>query len=132
MKLSGTLDLRDMAAAKHEMTGVRGRFAHVPLEARGHEAVVRAPDEERRQRELAQAAPEVRRLLQVDLAGGGIEGGAAARGQIRAQELVDAGRRVTRAPAGDEALDELLDDRARRGLEEPELRPQKPEPRGPA
>ena len=54
----------------------------------------------------------------------GVERGAAAWLQVRAQELVDADRRPAVAAARHEAARELLDHRPRRDLEQPELGPQ--------
>ena len=61
------------------------------------------------------------RLLEIDVARRGVERGATARGQVRAQELVDPGRGPLRVRAGDQVPNDRLDEGARSGLDRPEL-----------
>src|SRR4051794_24283900 len=121
VQVARPLDLRDVAGAQGHVLRLRHCLAYVALERRRHDRVLAPPDEERGRLELAQALPEALRLLEVDLASCCVERGPPARREIRAQELVDAGRGVARIAAGDDLLDDLLDDRPRRGLDQPKL-----------
>src|SRR5436190_7707914 len=94
MRLLRAIHLRHVAAVDLHVAGERHGLHHVALEADWHELVARAPDEQRAWLERLDASPEAVRpgsLLEVDVACRCIEGDAAARRQIGAQELVDAG-----------------------------------------
>src|SRR6185436_11620186 len=95
VRLARALELRHVAAVQLEVLGLRERLADVAGEGDRDERVLATPDEERWRVQRRQAGPEaVRavRLLEVDVARGGVEGGAAPRGEIGPQELVDARR----------------------------------------
>src|ERR1035441_871867 len=71
------------------------------------------------------------RLLQVDVASGGIEGGPTGRRQVCAQELIDAGCGPAFIRVGDKAAYDRIDERPRSDLNQPELRPRELEQRRP-
>ena len=106
------------------MLGAGKHLADVAGEADRHQCVAPAPHEQARGLEIAQPGPEpvgtVGRL-HVDVARGGVEGGAPARGQIRAQELVDPGRRPLVLRSRHDPAHDALDHRPRRGLDQTEF-----------
>src|SRR5437868_6770540 len=73
VQLARPLDLGDVAAAQHHVLGTGCGVADVAGEGRRHHAVLCSPDEQRRPVELVKAVPEAVRVLQVDLARGGVE-----------------------------------------------------------
>ena len=113
MGLARALELGDVAAVELEVLGRRKRIAARAGEADRHEAVLATPDEQRfGGLSDAQPRPEpigAVRLLEVDVARGGVERGTAARSQIGAQELVDRRRPSSRVGARDEPADDRLD-----------------------
>ena len=115
-----------LAAGRHSSTCF--------MKAIGTSVSLAAPDEQRARGELGHPGPEAVlavRLVEVDAARRGVERGAAARVEVRAQELVDA--RVGPAALGaHEAADDALDDRPRRDLEQAQLGPQRLDDRRPA
>src|SRR5580704_9186417 len=125
VRLSRQLDLGYVAAVELELTSVRQRFGDVARKGARDEPVALAPDEQRIGTQIAQPCPEAVRavgLLEVDVARGGVEGGAAGRREVRAQELVDAGCRPSVLSAGHDAVHDRLDDWSRGELHEPQLR----------
>ena len=74
MELTWALDLGDVTGGKRHVLGLWDRVADVPLEGVRDERILAAPDEQRRRLEFAQALPEALGLLEVDVAGGRIEG----------------------------------------------------------
>ena len=72
------------------------------------------------------------RLVQVDVARRGVEGGPPARRQVRAQELVHAGRGPAAVRRRHEPPHHRLHDRPRRQLDQAQLRPQRAHHRRPA
>ena len=114
MSLRGPLDLRHVAAVELDVTGRRQRVGDVAREGDRDEPVAPAPHEQRTGLQTTEAGPEAFRavrFLQVDVACSGIEGGAAGRRQVGAQELVDAGCGPAVVGARHEAVDDRLDDR---------------------
>src|SRR5829696_9367435 len=111
MEARGTLDLGDVAAGELYVPCARNVGPHVAREADGHELIPTSPDEQRLGAERAQARPEAVgavRLLEVDLARGGVERDAPAGGEVRAQELVERGLQPRGVVGREDALEERL------------------------
>src|ERR1041385_1992030 len=123
------LDLWHVPAVQLHMLSRGKHFLHVAGEADRHDAVTLAPHEQRLVLESREPRPEAVlavRLFEVDVAGGRIEGRAAARPQGRAQELVDARGGPAVVSVRDQALDDAFHDGARRYLQQAELRSDEP------
>jgi hypothetical protein len=87
VRLARSLDLRHVPAVELDVAGRRERLLDVPPEADRDERVLAAPHEQRLVRHAAQALPETGvavRLVEVDVAGDGVEGMAPPRGRVRA------------------------------------------------
>ena len=120
--LARPLELRHVAAVELEVLGGGERRADVAREADRHERGPCGPTRtapRRRARAGGVQKPFAVRLLQVDVARRGVERGAAARRQVGAQELVDAGGRPAVLRARDDAADDRLDDRRGAGWMSP-------------
>ena len=106
MRRPRPLELGHVPAVELEVARGRQRAAHVVREAQRHDAVLPAPHEQRGRLQPRQAGPEpllAVRLLEVDVPRRRVERRAAARGQVRPQELVDAGGGPAVAGARDRA-----------------------------
>jgi len=123
-----------MAAVQLDVAGLGQCALHVAAKADGHERVVEAPDEQRVGRELGQARPEAVvsvRLVEVDVARRGVEGGPSAPREVSPHELVHPGSGPSVRSGGHEASKRTLDQRARSHLQQPELGAQQAHERSP-
>src|SRR5207253_2395771 len=85
VRLLGPLQLRHVAALELQVPGIRHRVAHVSLEADRNQRVLSTPDEQALWLERAESGPEAvppMRGIEVDVAGGGVEGSPPARSQV--------------------------------------------------
>ena len=115
MRRLRALELGDVAAVELEVDGTREGALDVTHERDRDEDVLAAPDEERIGTEPLEPGPEALLavgLVAVDVAGALVEGVAAGRRQVGAEELVDAGGRPAAIAAGDEPADDGLDEAA--------------------
>ena len=133
----GALDLRDVAAVlEDDLLGPRQPLLDVALERLRDERVVRAPDEQRRGAELAQARVEAaaaERLVEVDVARARQEREARAGRAVDALELVDGDvgdARVDRVGVAEQRPELALDHPAREAVrQDAELGAQQPDDR---
>src|SRR5690348_3146787 len=105
-----------MPAVKLEVLCLRQCLADVTGEADRDDRVVATPYEQARWLQSRQPGPEAIpsiRLLEVDVPGCGVERGAAPRGQVGTEELVDSGRGPLLIGPRDQPPNDPVDDRPR-------------------